>query len=641
MRIASPDPEPAATHSDTVGQEMLLATIAGNGVHAPGHPMKPSGCGFVQLGGGALTNCQDCAPFAGSVETASISSPTATHSSTDGQETAVARTGIPWGRTAILEGLDQCNPASAFGAAASRARQTIEAAAATRDHLTRGDLTAGNTSTRLPTCVRVSRRVGLSPITTLPALPDVRVRPPMARAETTASAPRRSAATPRRSRLPVVWLLWLAAAGNGAVVIWLWVHGGGLSLAGTLGGLLTSLGRLTALVGTYLVLLQVMMLARIPWLERSVGFDRLTVWHRRNGKAAIILVVAHVPLIVAGYAMEVQISLGEQIDELYGYYPGMVTATIGTGLLIAVVVSSLGAIRRRVPYEAWYALHLSVYAGILLSYFHQIPTGNEFTANAVQRDYWYALYIVTILVLIAFRVVAPVFHWWRYRLRVTAVRRESPDVVSVYIDGRNLERLGARGGQFFLWRFLSRGRWWQAHPFSLSAPPDGSSLRITVKDVGGFSGRLGKLRPGTAVIAEGPFGTFTPALADGADVALIAGGIGITPLRAMLDELLRRGREVTVIHRVLHERDLVLGAEIAEIAGAGGATVVNVVGDHESPEGAALLSGEHLKRLIPDIAAREVFLCGPPGMMRHVRAGLRAEGVPRRSIHSERFALAA
>lgn len=445
----------------------------------------------------------------------------------------------------------------------------------------------------------------------------------------------------RRPQFPVVWLLWLAAAGNGAVVIWLWVHGGGVSLAGTLGGLLTSLGRLTALVGTYLVLLQVLMLARIPWLERRIGFDRLTVWHRRNGKMAITLVVAHVPLIVAGYAISFEIPLHAQISELYDYYPGMVTATVGTVVLIAVVLSSLVVVRRRLPYEAWYFVHLSVYAGILLAYFHQIPTGNEFVVNPAQRDYWYALYIVTVLILIAFRVVAPFLHWWRYRLRVTEVRRESPDVVSVYMKGRNLERLGARGGQFFLWRFLSRGRWWQAHPFSLSAPPDGRSLRITVKDVGNFSGRLDGLRVGTRVIAEGPFGTFTPALSEGASVALIAGGIGITPLRAMLDELLGCGRDVTLIHRVVDEQDLVLSAELADTASAGDLTVIDVVGDHRNPEGAHLLSAEHLKQLIPDIAEREVYLCGPPAMMARVRASLRSEGVSRHSIHSERFALAA
>ncbi|MEA2196529.1 MAG: hypothetical protein QOJ25_580 [Solirubrobacteraceae bacterium] len=436
--------------------------------------------------------------------------------------------------------------------------------------------------------------------------------------------------------------LWLAVLANLGVVVWLWLHGGGISLAReNLAGLLTSLGRVTALVGTYLVLLQVLLLARIPWLERRVGFDRLTVWHRRNGKVAITLVVLHVPLIAIGYELTDQTSLGKEISSLFDSYPGMVTATVGTVLLIVVVITSLMAVRRRLPYELWYAIHITVYGGILLTYFHEVPNGNELSANLAQRDYWYALYIATAALLVAFRVLAPLWRFRRHRLRVSEVRRESPSVVSVYMRGRQLDRLGGRGGQFFLWRFMAAGRWWQAHPFSLSAPPDGRSLRITVKAVGGFSGSVADIRPGTAVSAEGPFGTFTAERVARERVVLIAGGIGITPLRAMLDELVAGGRAVTFIHRVLADDDLVLRDELAAFAAAGKAVVVNVVGEHHGTDQARLLSGEHLLELVPDIAGADVYVCGPPAMMAAVKTTLRALGVPSTRIHTERFALAA
>lgn len=446
----------------------------------------------------------------------------------------------------------------------------------------------------------------------------------------------------RRAERPIVVGLWVAVLANAAVVIWLWLHGGGISLAReNLAGLFTSLGRVTALVGTYLVLVQVLLLARIPWLERRVGFDRLTVWHRRNGKVAITLVVVHVPLIAIGYAMGDQTSLGREVSNLLDSYPGMVTATVGTVMLIVVVVSSLVLVRRRLPYEWWYAIHVTVYAGILLTYFHEVPNGNELSANPAQRDYWCGLYIATVLLLVGFRVVAPLLAFWRHRLRVTEVRRESPSVVSVYVEGRQLDRLGGRGGQFFLWRFIAGGRWWQVHPFSLSAPPDGRSLRITVKAVGSFSASLGEIRPGTAVSAEGPFGTFTADRVTGDRVVLIAGGIGITPLRAMLSELVERGLAITFIHRVLTEDDLVLRDELATFAAAGKAAVVNVVGDHVGAYGGGLLSAERLRKLVPEIAGSDVYLCGPPAMMTAVKTTLRSLGVPSRRIHTERFALAA
>jgi predicted ferric reductase len=308
---------------------------------------------------------------------------------------------------------------------------------------------------------------------------------------------------------------------------------------------------------------------------------------------------------------------------------------------VTVVLSSLAVVRHRLPYEEWYLIHLSVYAGILLAYFHQVWTGNEFAAHPIQRDYWYALYVLVVAVLVGFRVLAPAIGFWRYRLRVVEVRHESPRVVSIYMEGRGLQRLRARGGNFFLWRFLTGSRWWQAHPFSLSAAPQARSLRITVKNVGDYTKLIGELTPGTRVLVEGPFGTFAPVPGNPRGAVLIAGGIGITPLRAMLDDLIADGRAVTLIHRVRDEEDLVLRDELASYETNGKLVVLNVIGPRSAPGGEDLLGARHLADLVPDIAEREVFLCGPPAMMRHVIAGLAALGLPRRRIHSVRFALAA
>jgi hypothetical protein len=85
------------------------------------------------------------------------------------------------------------------------------------------------------------------------------------------------------SRLVVAAVLWALLLGNAAAIVWLWVHGGNASDDLSAGELLTSLARLTGLLGAYAALVQVVLLARLPWLERLVGFDRLTVRHRWNG----------------------------------------------------------------------------------------------------------------------------------------------------------------------------------------------------------------------------------------------------------------------------------------------------------------------------------------------------------------------
>jgi predicted ferric reductase len=454
-------------------------------------------------------------------------------------------------------------------------------------------------------------------------------------------SPPRGRLTAEPSRRWTAAVLWLVFTGNAAAVVWLWLHGGGITGVHSTGDLMTSLGRVTGLVGTYLALVVLLLLARIPWLERLVGFDRLTVWHRRNGKACLLLLLAHTVLITIGYAMTDGISLGSETSRLLDSYPGIVTGTVGMALLLVVVISSLVIVRRRLPYEAWYALHLTTYAGIALAYGHQLPTGNEFTANPGQRQYWIALYVVTLVLLGVYRIARPVLRASRHRMSVESVTVEGPGVVSLRIGGRRLDRLGARAGQFFLWRFLTAGRWWQSHPFSISAAPDGRTLRITVKDVGRFTHDLAAIRPGTRVFAEGPFGTFAGATRRRRRVALIAGGIGITPLRALYEELDAGPGDLALIYRVVGDEDLIFRDELERLAAARGSALFFAVGDHRAPESAALLSPEHLLSLIPDLADRDVYLCGPVGMMKAVRQSLRRAGVPPGQVRTERFALAA
>jgi len=437
-------------------------------------------------------------------------------------------------------------------------------------------------------------------------------------------------------RTAVASLIYGVLAANGVVIVWLWVHGGNLHPSST-GEALTSVGRITGLLSAYLALVQVILLARLPALERTVGLDRLTVWHRWNGHACIDLVVAHVIFTVWGYSLMDKFSLGKEISTMLGggIYPGMITATIGTAMLLGVVATSVVIVRRRVSYEWWYAVHLLAYAGIALSWFHEIPTGNELVLDRDAADYWRGLFVATLVILVAFRLIAPLCALVRHRLRVVEVVDEAPGVVSVRLAGRNLGKLAAAPGQFFVWRFLDRRRVWSAHPFSLSEAPDGASFRITVKALGDHSGRVRDVRLGTRVLAEGPFGVFTSARRRRDRVLLIAGGIGITPIRALAEGL---DDDAVIVYRVLAEDDLVFREELDALAARRGFTIHYLVGDHRG-DGAHLLSPQHLGELVPDLVERDVFLCGPPAMTDAIHLNLRAAGVSRRHVHLERFAL--
>lgn len=432
---------------------------------------------------------------------------------------------------------------------------------------------------------------------------------------------------------------WAAVAlalliGNAAGIVWLWYANGNVTEVDDTAELVTSIARLTGLLAAYLALVQVLLLARLPWLDRLLGFDHLTVVHRWNGHATIALVVAHTVLSVWGYALLDDVSLWAEVETLLGagVYPGMITATVGTALLLAVGLTSVAVARRRLPYEWWYAIHLAAYAGIALAWFHQIPTGNELAMDEVAANYWRALYVVMLGAVVVFRLGVPAVNALRFRLRVAEVVPEGRDVVSVRITGRRLDRLDARPGQFFLWRFLTRGRWWEAHPFSLSEAPDGRSLRMTAKAVGDYTSNMRELEPGTRVVAEGPFGVFTSDARRCDKTVLIAGGIGITPIRALLDEL---DGDTILLYRVIDADEAIFAGELERVR----ARVEVVVGDHLDEHGHKLLSPEHLRDLVPDLAERDVFISGPPGMVGTIEKNVRDAGVPRRQIHSERFAL--
>ena len=382
-------------------------------------------------------------------------------------------------------------------------------------------------------------------------------------------------------------------------------------------------------------------MTRLPPLEWVAGFDRLTRWHRWNGYLCIGFVIAHVILQVQGYGMSRNRSFFDQFWDMLAndLLVGMVTATIGTALLLLVVVSSVAIVRRELPYELWYAVHLTAYAGIALAWFHEIPTGNDLgpqiTFQSWAPHYWRWLAIVT-LATVAYRVLAPVVSSFRHRLRVAEVIPEGPGVTSLRITGRRLDKLKPIPGQFFLWRFLARGHWWSARPFSLSRAPDGRSFRITAKAVGDHTEAIPRIPVGTRVVTEGPFGDFTERARRRDKVLLVAGGIGITPVRALLE---RMNGDVVAIYRVISPEDVVFADELAELERERGIALHYVIGDHATPEGGNLLSPEHLHELVPDLAERDVYVCGPPAMTSVTSKRLRAAGVHRRQMHVERFAL--
>jgi len=354
-----------------------------------------------------------------------------------------------------------------------------------------------------------------------------------------------------------------------------------------------------------------------------------------GGRYVVCLLVAHALFIVLGYSLTTGVSPLSQTHSLLFGYADVMMATVALGLFVGVGVVSMRAVRPRLRYETWYYLHFYTYLALALSFAHAFANGAQFMNSAPARVYWATLYAGVAALVLWYRFGVPIRQNLRHRMRVVHIVQEGPGVASVVISGRRLDELGTQSGQFFRWRFLTRHGWWQSHPYSLSAPPHPNYLRFTVKALGDHSATVPKLAPGTWVVAEGPYGAMTQQRRTQRKVLLVAGGVGITPLRALFESLPAAPGDVTLLYRAGASQDLVLRHELDTIASTHGHRVHYLVG-HRGGKSDPFV-GDRLRRLVPDVRSHDVFVCGPPGMTDAAVASLRRCGVPAPRIHSEEF----
>ena len=385
-----------------------------------------------------------------------------------------------------------------------------------------------------------------------------------------------------------------------------------------------------------LMFCQLLLVARLPWLDRRIGMDRLTVWHRWVGFTLLWTVLTHATLVVLGFATLDDTSMAKTFVALSGV-PASLLGMLAAAVILLIAVVSTRPLRRRLPYEVWHGLHLTLYVALGLAFVHQLQETTTFTSSAFATAYWWIMWLFAFGALLTGRLVLPLWRNAYHRFTVSAVVPESDDVVSVYVTGRHLDKLPARAGQFCIWRFPGHHNWWLANPFSLSAAPDGRGLRLTAKAVGTTSAGLRNIPVGSRAFVEGPYGAFTSLHRTRPGVLLIAGGVGITPVRSMLEE--SATGDVVVLYRVRSEADAVLLPEVRRLVEQRGGRLHLLTG-RTGESAAPPFGAQSLHHLVPDVLERDVYVCGPPAMTAAVLAGLRELRVPAHQVHAEKFGLA-
>ena len=439
--------------------------------------------------------------------------------------------------------------------------------------------------------------------------------------------------------------LWLILLLNLGVIVVFWLIGSGsfLVVEGSdpvsLGNFFLALGRLFGYSGMLFVLFQLILIGRTSWVEQRYGHDALAKIHQENGRIALGLLIVHPIFLILGQSWVSGLSFTDGFLNLVQTKPLVIFAPIGLILLFAIVLISNPLIMKRVKYERWYYFHLFQYAALALVIGHQFFVSPDFMAVPAFLGYWIALYVFVLCNFIVYRVMKPFLLYRQHKFVLDRRIQETHDTVSLHIKGQKMDRFSFLPGQFLLMRFLAKGLWWQVHPFSISARPDGEEVRITVKAEGDYTKELVQINPGTRVIMDGPLGRFTRIASKKDKVLFIAAGVGITPIRSVLEDLALQGKNLLLIYGNKTSKDIIFQEELEALSKKYNMPIHYFLSRENAvpPVNPGRIDLQAIQRLVPDLQDREIFLCGPVEMMRALRISLAKIGFPSENIHFEKF----
>jgi predicted ferric reductase len=403
-----------------------------------------------------------------------------------------------------------------------------------------------------------------------------------------------------------------------------------------------ALGVVSGLIGTNLFLAMLVLAARVPGIDRLFGHDRALELHKKLGKPVFYLLVVHSAALIVDWANRSGNDYLTQAIQMFFKDTDLLMAFLAIGVLSVVIITSLVAVKNRLPFQVWHIIHLLTYLVLLLGVFHQFSWSGMFREGTAARWYWLALYIGSVASLLVFRFLIPMVRSLRYGLRVEQVVVEAPGVVSITMRGKKLLSAGFTAGKFAHWRFLNRKLWLEAHPFSISAVPNNETIRITVRDLGDATALMQRLMPGTRVWFEGPYGIFTETVRTNDRVALIGAGIGLAPIRALAESLATKPGELVVIGRANDESQLFLKEEILQVASKKQARTFWLTGTRGAHDSWLPKVNQERGSTITDFVNNpktvDFYICGPLTWMDSLIRELKTLGVPEENVHYEKFA---
>ena len=404
-----------------------------------------------------------------------------------------------------------------------------------------------------------------------------------------------------------------------------------------------NVGRGFALLAFAILIMQVVLAARLHWVEAPFGLNLTFPFHRRMGTAAAILLILHPPLMALG---------GGGWHLLYGldvkWY--ILIAKVALLLLLIHVALSLWRARLGIKYATWRLLHdILAPLVLVLVFLHSWNAGEDLKVRPVQI-LWLVFLAVALLLFAYHRLIRPRL-LRNHPYRVQEVHEENPRVWTIkFAPPPGERRFDFLPGQFqFVTLFRGRGLPVEEHHFTISSSPSEPGYHAsTIKESGDFTRTIGQTRVGDTAAIHAPFGRFSYLLyPQSRDLVFIAGGIGITPLMSNLRHMrdTRAERRVLLLYANRTESDIVFREELARMEEEGSRPELQVAHVLSRPEAAWLgerghLDREKLARLCGErLGTASFFLCCPPPLILSLVPILRDLAVADSRIHFEYFSL--
>jgi len=388
-----------------------------------------------------------------------------------------------------------------------------------------------------------------------------------------------------------------------------------------------------------LVALQFVLSSRFRWIERPWGLDRLLRFHRRMGLVLGILVLTHpsvLGLALAGLKNAEQSNLYRNFQE-----EGVWLGALAAGLVLLQLLTTHYA-EELFSYERWRAFHKLAVVIVLVGFFHAWEMGvgvGALEAPALVVAAWLAIALMTIIYTTFVRPGR------LPRYRVIEVTQETHDTWTLRMAPPEGEVFDYLPGQFMFLTLYRKGFEPEEHPFTISSSPtERRWVSVTPKNIGDFTATIKDTEPGDVARIEAPYGRLTYLGDAHRPLLFITGGIGITPIASYLRHIrdTKAAVDVVFIDANRTEGDIVFRRELDALAAAHeGIRIIHVLSepDHDWDGPTGYVDEQLIRKHVPDLAERVVFLCGPPPMMKTVRKALAALGLPPARIHYEEFRL--